>query len=201
MKKILFVFILLVISFYNVSAKDISYSMNKYDIEAFNYIEKSYDNELKEDGYVLGGNILKEKIEVNNNTYNDYQVILVKYDKNDKLVWKYIYGNTSEDYIDYLTYTYDESGNIDGYLIVTKETYDITNEVNNSSNSIIIKINFDGKVVYERKINEGFITKIIPTSDENNSIDGYISILNTQTGSSLIKYNKDFGVVFKRLSQ
>ena len=197
MKKILFVFILLVMSFYTGYAKDISYSMNKYDDEIFNYIEKSYDNELKEDGYVLGGNILKEKIEVNNNTYNDYQVILVKYDKNDKLVWKYSYGNTSEDYMNYLTYTYDESGNIDGYLIVTKETYDI-NEVNNSTNSIIIKINFDGKVVYERKINEGFITKIIPTVDENNDIDGYISILNTQTGSSLVKYNKDFGVVFKR---
>ena len=89
MKKILFVFILLVMSFYKGYAKDISYSMNKYDDEIFNYIEKSYDNELKEDGYVLGGNILKEKIEKDGINYNDYQVLLVKYDKNDKLVWKY----------------------------------------------------------------------------------------------------------------
>jgi LPXTG-motif cell wall-anchored protein len=196
MKKIVFIIILLVSVFYNVYAKDISYSMNKFDVEAFNYIEKSYDSELKEDGYVLGGSVLKEKIEKDETTYNDYQVILVKYDKNDKLVWKYMYGNTSEDYIDYLTYTYDADGNIDGYLIVTKKTYDI-NEPNIGGTSVIIKIDFDGKVVYERDINEGVITKIIPTYVDNN-FDGYISILNTQTGASLIKYNKDFDIILKR---
>ena len=151
MKKILFIVLLLVMCLYNVDAKDISYSMNKYDIETFNYIEKSYNTLLKQDGYVLGGSFLKEKIEIGDNIYNDYQVILVKYDKNDKLVWKYTYGNTSEDYIKYLTYTYDENGNIDGYLIITNETYDI-NEPNIGGNSIIIKIGFDGKLVYERKI-------------------------------------------------
>ncbi len=196
MKKILFIVLLLVMCLYNVDAKDISYSMNKYDIETFNYIERSYNTLLKQDGYVLGGSFLKEKIEIGDNTYNDYQVILVKYDKNDKLVWKYTYGNTSEDYIKYLTYTYDENGNIDGYLIITNETYDI-NEPNIGGNSIIIKIGFDGKLVYERKIDEGSIKKIIPTYNEN-GIDGYISILDIQTGSSLIKYNKDFEVVSRR---
>lgn len=180
-------------SFYNVYAKDISYSMNKYEDEVFNYIEKSYNSDLEEDGYVLGGSVLKEKAE---DTYDDYQVILVKYDKNDKLVWKYIYGNTSEDYIDYLTYTYNDEGNIDGYLVVTKKTYDIS-EPNIGGISTIIKIDFNGKVVYEKDIEDGVITKIIPTSD-NNTIDGYVSILNTQTGSSLIKYNRNFDIVFKR---
>ena len=107
LKKIVFfiaLVILIILSFYVVYAKDISYSMNKYDEETFNYIEKSYDSELKEDGYILGGNVLKEVIKVDDTTYNDYQVILVKYDKNDKLLWKYTYGNTSEDYIKYLTY-------------------------------------------------------------------------------------------------
>ena len=197
MKKILFVFILLVMSFYTAYAKDISYSMNKYDDEIFNYIEKSYNSELEEDGYVLGGSILKEKIEKDDTTYNDYQVVLVKYNKNDKLVWKYTYGNNSEDYIDYLTYTYNEDGNIDGYLIVTRETHDI-NEPNIGTNTIIIKIDFDGKLVYERNINEGVITKIIPTYNDENIIDGYISIVNTQIGSSIIKYNKDFDVIARR---
>ena len=197
MKKILFVFILLVISFYTGYAKDISYSMNKYDDEIFNYIEKSYNSELKEDGYILGGSVLKEKIEEGDFSYDDYQVILVKYDTYDKLVWKYMYGDTGEDYIDYLTYTYDDNGNIDGYLIVTRETYSIT-EPNIGSNTIIIKIDFDGKVVYERNINEGVITKIIPTNDDDGNIDGYISILNTQFGSSLIKYSKNFDVVFRK---
>ena len=196
MKKIVFIFVLLLVGFYNVSAKDISYSMNKYDVEVFNYIEKSYNSELKEDGYVLGGSVLKEKIERDKDTYNDYQVILVKYDKNDKLVWKYTYGNTKEDYIDYLTYTYNDEGNIDGYLIVTRETYDI-NETNIGGNSIIIKIDFDGKVVYEKSVNEGVITKIIPTTSDS-IIDGYISILNTQIGSYIIRYNKNFEVVSRR---
>lgn len=196
MKKILFIIGLLISSFYTVYAKDISYSMNKYDDEVFNYIEKSYDSELKEDGYVLGGSILKEKIEKDEDIYNDYQVILVKYDKNDKLVWKYTYGNTSSDHIDYLTYTYDDDGNIDGYLIVTKMTYDI-NEPNIGGNSVIIKISFDGKVVFERSVNEGVIKKIIPT-DEDNIVNGYISILDTQTGASIIKYNKDFEVVSRK---
>ena len=196
MKKILFILMLLLMSFYNVYAKDISYSMNKYDYEIFNYIEKSYNSELKEDGYVLGGSILKEKIEKDDAAYNDYQVILVKYDKKDKLVWKYMYGNTSEDYIDYLTYSYDDNGNIDGYLIVTKKTYDI-NEPNIGGSSVIIKIDFDGKLVFERDINEGVITKIIPTY-EDNTINGYISILNTQIGASLIKYNKNFDIVSKK---
>lgn len=197
MKKIVFGFILSIICFYNVYAKDISYSMNKYDDEIFNYIEKAYNDDLKEDGYVLGGNVLKEKIEKDDVTYDDYQVLLVKYDKNDKLVWKYTYGNTGEDYIDYLTYTYDDNGNIDGYLIVTRETYDIS-ESNMGKNTIIIKIGFDGKLVYERNIAEGVVSKIIPTKDDNGNIDGYISTLKTQTGTSLIKYSKNFDVVFRR---
>ena len=196
MKKIIFGIVLSIICFYNVYAKDISYSMNKYDDEIFNYIEKAYDEELKEDGYVLGGSILKEKIEIDDTTYDDYQVLLVKYDKNDKLVWKYTYGNTSEDYIDYLTYTYNDNGDIDGYLIITRETCDI-NEPNIGSNTIIIKIGLDGKLVYERNVSEGVIKKIIPTKDDN-GIDGYISILDTQTGSSLIKYNKNFDVIYRR---
>ena len=187
MKKILFIIGLFIVGFYNVYAKDISYSMNKYEDEVFNYIEVGYDNDLKEDGYVLGGSVLKEKIEKDEITYNDYQVLLVKYDKNDKLVWKYMYGNTSSDYIDYLTYTYDDSGNIDGYLIVTRKTYDI-NEANVGGNSVIIKISFEGKVVYERDINEGVITKLIPTSD------GYICIVN----NSLVKYNNNFEIALKR---
>ena len=197
MKKIIFIIVLFIVCFYNVYAKDISYSMNKYDDEIFNYIEKAYNEDLKEDGYVLGGSVLKEKIEKDDTTYNDYQVLLVKYNNNDKLVWKYIYGNTGEDYIDYLTYTYDDEGNIDGYLIVTKSTYDIS-ESNMGSNTVIIKIGFDGKLVYERNIPEGVITKIIPTKDDNGNVDGYISILKTQVGSSLIRYSKNFDVILKR---
>lgn len=196
MKKILFIIILLLIGSYNVYAKDISYSMNKYSTEIFNYIEKAYNSDLKEDGYILGGSVYKEDNDKNDHP-GDYQVILVKYDKNDKLVWKYTFGDTKDDYIDYLAYTYDDNGNIDGYLIVCEKTYSIY-EPNIGGNSLIIKIDFDGKLVYEREINEGRIKKIIPTKDVEDNIDGYISILNTHSGSSVIKYNKNFDIISRR---
>ncbi|MBQ9019398.1 MAG: hypothetical protein IJ097_03735 [Bacilli bacterium] len=196
-KKILFIIILLLIGIYNVSAKDISYSINKYDDEIFKYIEKGYDKDLKEDGYVLGGNFLKEKIEQDDVLYNDYQVILAKYNNKDKLIWKYTYGDTKEDYIDCLTYTYDESGNIDGYLIITKKTGSITDNTTNN-NSVLLKINFDGKLVWEKEIFDGSIIKIIPTYNSDNLIDGYVSIMNNESGSSLVKYDKNFEVISKR---
>lgn len=196
MKKLVFVIILVLFSFYIVDAKDISYSMNKYSDEIFNYIEKAYDKDSKEDGYVLGGSVFKDDVDKNDHE-GDYQVILVKYDKNDKLVWKYVYGDSSDDYIDYLTYTYDENGNIDGYLIVTKKTYNIFDGPHGTTSGMLIKIDFDGKSVFEKEITNSAIKKIIPTYDDN-GIDGYVSIMNTQTGSSLVKYNKNFDIVFKK---
>ena len=196
MKKIVFIIILFLFSFYIVDAKDISYSMNKYEDEVFNYIEEAYDKDYKKDGYVLGGSVFKENADKNDHE-GDYQVILVKYDKNDKLEWKYLYGDTSDDYIDYLTYTYDDNGNIDGYLIVTKKTYSIFDGPHGTTSGMLIKIDFDGKLVFEKEIENSAIVKIIPTNDEN-GINGYISIMNTQTGSSLVKYNKNFDVIFEK---
>ena len=193
MKKIVFIFILVLISFYSVSAKDISYSLNKYDDEVFNYIEKAYDSKLKEDGYVLGGNVLKEKIEKDEEELDDYQVIIVKYDKNDNLVWKYTYGDTSMDYISSLSYTYDEEGNIDGYLVSTKKSYNVLEE-ESSNSGVLIKIDLDGKLVFEKEIVEGVISKITPIYDENHIVNGYISIIN----NSIVKYNKNFDIEVKR---
>ncbi len=195
MKKLLFIIVLVLISFYNVSAKDISYSLNKYDDETFNYIEKAYDNKLKEDGYVLGGNVLKEKEkqEDDEEEIDDYQVILVKYDKKDNLVWKYTYGNTSSDYINGLSYTYDEEGNIDGYLISTKKSYNVLEE-ESSNSGVLLKIDFEGKLVFEKEIVDGVISKIIPIYNEENKINGYISIIN----NSIVKYNKNFDIESKR---
>lgn len=186
MKKILFIIVLLLVSFYTVNAKDISYSMNKYSDEIFNYIEKAYDKDSKEDGYVLGGSVFKDDADKNDHE-GDYQVILAKYNKNDKLVWKYTYGDTSEDYIKSLSYTYDEEGNIDGYLISTNKTYSIFDGTETNS-GVLLKIDFDGKLVFEKEIVEGIITKIIPVDD------GYISIIN----NSLVKYNRNFDIISKR---
>ena len=193
-KKFIFIFILLVVGILNVNAKDTVYSINNYKDSSFNYIEKAYDKDLKEDGYVVCGTYLKEVLEKDEEDYNNYQVILIKYNKNDKVVWKYTYGNTKEDNIFSLTYSYDDEGNIDGYLMVVDKTYDILNETGNDNNSIIIKIDLEGKLVFEREINEGIINKIIPTYEED-KVNGYIAIINNK---KIVKYNKNIEVLWQK---
>jgi len=172
-KKVLFILILFIIGIINVNAKDTVYSINKYKESKFTYIEKAYDLELKEDGYVLGGSFLKEK-EEDEEENNNYQVILVKYNKNDKVSWKYTYGDELEDHLNYLTYSYNDEGNINGYIIVT--------------DSKVVRIDLEGKLIEEKDI-EGNIIKIIPVDK-----DGYISISN----NSLIKYNNIFDISWRR---
>ena len=191
-KKIIFIFILLIIGILNVNAKDTVYSINNYKDSSFNYIEKAYDNDLKEDGYVLLGTYLKETIEKDEEDYNNYQVILVKYNKYDKISWKYTYGNSKDDDIYYLSYSYDDS-NIDGYLMVVNKTYDILTESGNDNTSVIIKIDLEGKLVYEKEINEGIIKKIIPTYEED-KVNGYIAIIDNK----IIKYNKNLDIEWQK---
>ena len=104
MKKSSFLIILLITIVYsfNVYAKDTVISLNKYSEEKFNFIEKAYDVEGKHTGYITGGHVLKETIELEDNKYNDYQAIVVKYDDKNKVEWKYLYGQTKEDYLDCL---------------------------------------------------------------------------------------------------
>lgn len=195
-KNTLFVLILLVIGFYNVYAKDTVYSISKYKNSYFDYILKSYNLEDNEDGYVMGGNYLKNKKD-DDSSYDDYQVMLAKYNKNDKLVWTYNYGDTKEDYIDYLTYTYNEN-KIDGYLIVTRKTYDIFSDSDKSDNANLLKIDLEGKLVYEKEIDYGIVEKIIPTYDQNNVVVGYISIINKDNRYSLVRFDNNFETVWKK---
>ncbi len=193
MKRFLKLFIIGICLFIpTVFAKDTIYSLNKYEEENWKFMEHSYSNENKQDGMVVAGEVLKEKITENDNTYNNYQVIIAKYNNNGHLNWTYSYGNTSEDRVDSLTYTYDENKQVKGYLVGVTKTYDVLNEARGDNNTLFLEIDLEGKYVKEYDIPEGIIKKIISISD------GYIAIINTHTGSSLIHYNNNLETIWKK---
>ncbi len=200
MKKISFVLIMLVTIFYsfNVNAKDTVVSMNKYKEEKFNQILNTYDLEGSVDGLLTGGYVLKEEIELDENKYNDYQAIVVKYDKKNKIVWDYTYGKTKEDYLDYLSYSYDSEGKIDGYLLSVVSTGDINEKSNNETT--FIKLDLEGKELLQKPLGinkEIRINKIITTYNEG-LVDGYIAIGNNSNSSFLIKLDKELKVSWFR---
>lgn len=182
-------------------AIDSVYSINKNKDEKLFFIEKSYNEKHEIDGMISAGRYLKETIEEKNEKYEDYQVMLVKYNKSGKLLWKYDYGNTSKDTIYDLEYSYDQEGNIDGYILILKSTYDIITETD--SNTVTIqKVGLDGKQVYEKKDflnNNETITKIITTYDEENKVNGYLAIgsINNNT-ALLIKFDKEFNITYRK---
>lgn len=200
MKRISFVLIMLITIFYsfNVNAKDTIVSMNKYEEERFTSIINGYDTEGKIDGLITGGYVLKEKLSVDDNEYNDYQAIVAKYIDN-KLIWKYTYGKTKEDFLDCLNYSYDTEGKIDGYLLTVIETSDFNEESTNET--IFIKLSLDGNEISQKQLSIGGqirINKLITTYDGESNIDGYIATGNNDRTSYLIKLDKDLNVVWLR---
>ena len=197
MKKIIFFISLLILSIYsiNVNAKDTVISMNKYKEETFNYINDSYDIEGKKDGKIVGGTILFKK--ETDEDIADYRVIVVKYNKDNKIEWKYIYTNVTGNYIDSLNYTYDSNGKIDGYLVTMHNSLEesITN---------FVKLSLDGKFVSEKALaldDKTVISKVKETFTPEGIIDGYIAIGNSSSSGYLLKLDRDLNVVWSRQYQ
>ena len=188
MKKVSILLIVFFFSILNVNAKDNVISMNKYLEENFLFIEDSYDKDLTKDGVITGGYYLEEK-EEDEEKYNDKQVIIVKYDNKGNLVWKYTYEKLREDNLDFLTYSYDNNGNIDGYLLGVSNEEEIETS--------LIKLDLEGKVILEKPLtinNEVKVNKIV--YDSNN----YILIGNNTTNGYLIKLNSNLDIVLDKKS-
>ena len=206
MKKLLIIlittFILLISE--NVYAMDSVYSLNKNKDERFKNIINSYNTKHEIDGVIAAGNFCDEKEDKEEKTkIEDYQIMIVKYNKDGKVKWNYTYGNTSNDELDYITYSYDEESNIDGYIIVLKNTYDINQQQEEKESlSTIIKIGLDGKKVWEKNSNinkKETMKKVIPTYNEEKKVDGYIAIATTTNNSAIIvKYDKEFNIVWDK---
>lgn len=178
-KMIIILVISLFLQGYTVHAKDTIHSINKYSEENLTFIKSSYNKKNKKDGLIVGGRVLKETFEKENETYNDYQIVIVKYKKTGEIAWNFTYGKTAEDNIDALEYTYNENNEIDGYLVVLEKSYDIdTAQGPEDNTATFLKIDLEGNLLWEKssssEVNK--ITKIIPTWSEEKIIDGYIAI-------------------------
>ena len=178
-KMIIILVISLFLQEYTVHAKDTIHSINKYSEENLTFIKSSYNKKNKKDGLIVGGRVLKETFEKENETYNDYQILIVKYKKTGEIAWTFTYGKTTEDNIDALEYTYNENNEIDGYLVVLERSYDIdTTQGPEDNTATFLKIDLEGNLLWEKssssEVNK--ITKIIPTWSEEKIIDGYIAI-------------------------
>ena len=198
MKKIImFICIIATLLFTNNAyAADTVYSLNKYDEEKFETIIDSYDKDMKQDGFIAAGTILKETNKIDEEEYDDYQVILVKYDVTGKVKWTFNYGKTDVDQLDSLEYTYDEENKINGYLIVMNKSNDIEEEKSNTS--VFVKVDLNGKLVEEKEIlleENSKINKIIAVIDQDKNLNSYIAI-----GKSdypfIAKYDANLNLVF-----
>ena len=198
MKKIImFICVIATLMFTNNAyAADTVYSLNKYDEEKFETIIDSYDKDMKQDGFIAAGTILKETNKIDEEEYDDYQVILVKYDVTGKVKWTFNYGKTDVDQLDCLEYTYDEENKINGYLIVMNKSNDIEEEKSNTS--VFVKVDLNGKLVEEKEIlleENSKINKIIAVIDQDKNLNSYIAI-----GKSdypfIAKYDANLNLVF-----
>lgn len=211
MKKIFMLMLLcFASSFINVLAKDNVFSINKYSEESFDFIMPSYNQKQKEDGFIAAGYYLKEKQEVDNEFYLDYQANVVKYKTNGEIIWTFSYGKTKEDKVTSINYSYDENNKIDGYLISVDKTYDINKSEeeiteDEREQTTLIKINLDGKTVYEKDISlreKEKIKKIVPIELNDNVTDGYLAIAEKKDNNNFISYlirlDKDLNITWSK---
>ena len=185
----------------NTYAADTVYSLNKYSEEKFENIIESYNEENKQDGFIAAGQILKEKITIDNEEYNDYQVSLVKYDITGKVKWIFTYGKDSIDKIDSLTYIYDEDNKVSGYLITMKKSNELKEQ--NENISVFVKVDINGKLIEEKTTalkENSIITKIIPVIDQNYILHSYVAIgHNEETNYPFIaKYDTNLNLIYEK---
>ena len=186
----------------NIYAADTVYSLNKYSEEIFENIIESYDKENKQDGFIAAGQVLKEKVTIDNEEYNDYQVVLVKYDVTGKVKWIFTYGENDVNKIDSLTYLYDEENKVSGYLITMKKSTDILEPKENVS--VFVKVDINGKLIEEKTTTlkeNNIITKIIPVVDQNYKLHSYIAIGHNEENKYpfIAKYDINLDLVFEKI--
>ena len=85
-RTIKWLFILVIcLMFENVYATDSIYSINKNTDEKLFFIKESFNKNNENNGFVVGGTYLKEIIEADSKTIEDYQVMIVNYKKDGRI--------------------------------------------------------------------------------------------------------------------
>ena len=147
--KIMILFILL--CFFEASAKDTIYSLNKYQKESLDNIIRGYTENNKKDGFITSGSI--------ENKEKKNQPIIIKYKATGEICWIYTHPTTEDEELLDITYTY-QNNQVDGYLIlIAKE-----------SKSILIKVDLSGILCWQKEFDESY-EKIVALMNDNNQIE------------------------------
>lgn len=211
MKKINIIILCIIMTLicnYQVNAKDTLYSMNSFKEENFKFIEKSYNKENNQDGFIVAGEYLEneEDDDAKKDDNENYQAIIIKYNYEGKKIWDYSYGEDSKDSIESLTYSYSTEGKVDGYLLVVKETNKLeVQEKSSSFKAIFLKLDLNGKLVLKKEITlDGFngLSKILPISNNDSTPNGYIAIAtftkDTDICSTIISFDNNLNIVWQK---
>ena len=176
----IFIFILLLFYFgiFKVSAKDTLFSINKYKEENFNFIKESYNKSGSNDGLIVAGEFLKAK--------ENNQIIIEKFNFDGQKIWEFKYKNSKQNYLNYLTYTYNLDNQIDGYLISILEKDSSNTE---TSQGKILKIDLKGKLISEKTLD--FADAILFRSHNKNVLidTGGVSSYSSSNNDGKIFFN------------
>ena len=164
-----------------VYAKDIVYSLNKYQEEELDFILRDPT------GFVMAGTYEKND--------QNIQVLLLKYGENGNLEWKYSYGENKEDFLYGLSYLYDDSNKIVGYVLTVEET---TNEDRESSPHFLL-IDLEGKLIREQEsfLNSNSIIHKVDEIQTDEGIGGYFVAGSTENHGFIAKYDKNLNLIWK----
>ena len=160
----------------NVYAKDSVYSLNEHEDEEFFHLLRGYNEEGTVSGFVAAGHFTK-KVQEEDKEYDDIQVMLVKYKKNGNAVWKYYYGQSGDDVLYDLSYSYNEEHQVNGYVLLVNETHE--KDISSSGRFTIVLVDLDGKLVSETPCeleSASYIYQVLELKDEENYTNSYLVV-------------------------
>lgn len=175
MKKVILLLTIIValVMYYDVNAKDIVSQETKYNEDTYQNIIDSYDEKGNIDGHIISGTYINDN--------KKEEVLIVKYNKEEKIEWTYANETKDSDNILYsINYLY-ENNNIIGYLVSIREE-DI---------SYFLKINLDGKLIEKIEQASNQTTKVMKEVIINDNFYGYI------TAGQVLQDDKNIGVITK----
>ena len=177
-QRITILFILLFLSYVNVSAQDTIYSLNKYKEEELNTIISGYKEDNKKDGFITIGSI-KNK--------DDTQLpIIVKFKKTGEIVWSYTHFSTEDESIVTVNYSY-QNNVVDGYLLL----------LHKKDKDVLVKVDLLGINCWEREL-DGYYEKMVLITDDNNDNVMYLLIGEKDDKAIIDTYNMDISFMERK---
>jgi hypothetical protein len=198
-KLIIFLLSFLFLFIPTVYAKDSVYSLNENSNEEFFHLLKGYNAEGATEGLVAAGHFTKQ-VKEEDKEYEDVQVMLVKYKKNGNVVWKYHYGQSGDDVLYDLFYSYDEEHQVNGYGLLVKETHE--KDIPSSNRFTIVLVDLEGKLVSETTCeldDASIINQVLELKDEEGNTNSYLVVgEKSNKAAFMAKLDLSFNVLWNK---